>query len=85
MQAVDSGLDCFATLELAAECEDDPWDGPCCGIGPIGIQSLLQQLGMDFGLVTLGELKSTKALPKPFTLVKTLIHQLYTTSMLFIQ
>ena len=69
MEALNAGQGPFATLELAAKCEDDRRDGPCCGIGPVGLQVLLQHLGRDFGLTTLKDVKRAKALPKPFTLM----------------
>ena len=54
------------STKIAAKSESDRYPGPICGMGPVGLQHLTNQLGLDFGMATLADVAKEKQLPKPF-------------------
>ena len=43
--------------------------GSVCGVGPKGLAMLMDALGVQFGILTLGDMKDLETLPMPFCLV----------------
>ena len=58
--AAEGGNNPEDALQMALKCEFEPTPGPCCSIGPLGLQRLLELEGLDFGIVHLPELKRVR-------------------------